>query len=67
MKEKALRDNKIMKVMKVNELRHFVGRTEKGELSYGIKKDQTGDDYQFYLDAVPVEKEQNDELIKMLA
>lgn len=63
--KRALQDNKIMKELGVNEIHHIVARTNKGELSIMLRKDEDSTQYRFVLDSVPVEDEKNDTL-KML-
>lgn len=60
---KAERDNQIMKLLKVGEIRHTICNTDKGEFSLSLTKDGTGNDYRFILDAVPVEPKLNKQLL----
>lgn len=57
------RDNTIMSIAKVNQLRHVLAHTDKGDLTVGLNKGQTDLEYAFFLDAVPMSKEQNKDLI----
>lgn len=59
----SIRDNKIMLLTKVNEIRHVLARTDKGELTVGLSKGQSDLMYQFYLDSIPYSLENNKELI----
>jgi 5'(3')-deoxyribonucleotidase len=56
-------DKAIMRILKIKELRHVLAHTSSGELCRCIRKDE--DEYFFTLDAVPVSKEQNEELKKI--
>ncbi len=56
---KAKRDNKIMGLLKVNQLFHNIANTDKGDLTLRIGLGGTGADYRFVLDAVPVSAENN--------
>lgn len=57
-------DHKIMEILGVNEIRHLIAHTSKGELTFMLR--QGGTEYQFVLDAVPVEKNANKELTDIL-
>lgn len=59
----SIRDNKIMLVTKVNEIRHVLARTDKGELTVGLSKGQSDLMYQFFLDSVPFSEAINKELL----
>lgn len=61
----AKRDNKLMKMLRVNEIRHVVCHTDKGDFCLMLAKDGTAKDYRFILDAVPAEPKLNTELIEM--
>ena len=63
--QKALRDNKIMKIMKVSELCHTIAKTDKGDLTLKLVYGQKGTDYQFVLDAVPFGDDDNKQLIDL--
>lgn len=54
------RDNQIMEILKVRQLRHPLGWTDKGEFSLLIRKGEK--DYTFMLDAVPLDEEQTKKL-----
>lgn len=60
--QRAIRDNDVMKVLKVEQLRHIVAHTNHGDLTLQLKKGQTEQDYIFVLDAVPCNAEQNKDL-----
>lgn len=55
-------DNKIMQLLGVNEIRHYIADTNKGQLTFQLRKGET--EYEFVLDAVPVEKELQKELME---
>lgn len=61
----AKQDNLAMKVLKVNELRHIICTTDKGDLSMMLRKGGGENDYRFILDAVPCEDKQNKELLQL--
>lgn len=65
METMALRDNRIMKVLKVSELAHDVAHTNRGQLVLKLVFGQTGKDYRFVLDAVPFSDEDNAQLIDL--
>lgn len=64
--QKALKDNKIMKILGVKEIRHHIAITDKGELTLMLRKDERAIDYRFVLDAVPLDDEKNGELKELL-
>ena len=57
-------DNKVMEILGTKEIRHAILSTDKGDLSLLIRKGETS--YTFVLDAVPVSKETNTELMELL-
>ena len=57
-------DNKIMQLLGVNVIRHYVADTNKGQLTFQLRKGET--EYEFVLDAVPVEKELQKELMDII-
>lgn len=59
----ARRDNKIMTLTKVNEIRHVLAHTDRGDLTVGLAKGLTDLEYRFYLDAVPFSVENNKQLL----
>lgn len=62
----ALRDNAVMRVLKVSELSHIVAQTDKGALTMKLRYKETGEDYRFVLDAVPVSDAENKEIMALL-
>lgn len=60
----AKKDNFIMNKLKVNEIRHMLAETNKGNLTLKLEKDGEAKDYRFVLDAVPFSDEDNTELLK---
>lgn len=62
---KAQRDNQLMKLLKVSEIRHVVCHTDKGDFSLMLKYGGKAKDYLFILDAVPVESKLNKELLEI--
>lgn len=62
---KAQRDNQLMRLLKVNEIRHIVCHTDKGDFCLALTKDGKDKDYRFILDAVPVESKLNKDLLKL--
>ncbi len=65
LKEKFKQDSAVMYVLKVDELSHILGQTDKGVLTLKITKGKSEKDYCFYLDAVPYPKETNDKLLEL--
>jgi len=57
-------DNELMRILKVNEIRHLIVSTDKGELCRVIRKGE--DNYHYTLDAVPLDKEKTAEVVKLL-
>lgn len=57
-------DHKIMELLEVTELRHFVAQTNKGELTLMLRKGETA--YRLVLDAVPVSQETHNILMPIL-
>lgn len=64
LKEKAVVDNQIMSLLKVETLAHQVATTNKGTLTLSLHKGGNENDYRFILDAVPLEDKTNKELIE---
>lgn len=62
LKEKIALDQKIIKLLKVTELRHHIAQTNLGPLDLIIRKDE--EEYQFLIDSTPLEKEKNDRLLQ---
>lgn len=65
LKEKAKQDNAIMRILKLGEVRHIVAHTDKGDLCLCLFKDGTDKDYRYLLDSVPVDSEQNQEMLDL--
>lgn len=65
LKQWAKTDNAIMKSLKISEIRHVVAFTSKGDLAIMLNFGEHEDMYQFVLDAVPVEKDINKQLLKL--
>ena len=63
LKLKAERDNQLMKLLKVSEIRHIICHTDKGDFALMLTRDSK--DYHFVLDAVPVDPKLNKELLKL--
>ncbi len=57
-------DNEVMKILKVNVIQRVVCHTDKGILTLQIRKGDTK--YHLVLDAVPLDKDDNKELMDML-
>jgi len=57
------RDQQIMKLLKISELRHHVANSNLGPIDLQIRYGE--DTYQFLLDATIVDKETNDRLLKL--
>ncbi len=55
---------KIIKLLKINDLSVMIGRTSHGDLMYKVPSEGEA---HFTLDAVPVEKEVQDELQKIVS
>ena len=58
-------DNKTMELLKVNQLRHPLGWTDKGEFTLLLRKGEK--EYTFMLDAVPIEEAVGKRLMKLLS
>lgn len=65
-KLQATKDNRIMKLLGVTELRHLVAHTNHGELTLMIRLGEDEASYRYVLDAVPVSDEVNGELKELL-
>lgn len=63
--KKAKIDNLAMTSLKLEEIRHVIAHTDKGDLCLMLRKGGSGRDYKFVLDAVPVEEEKNKELMSL--
>jgi hypothetical protein len=64
LQEKAIVDNQVMKLLKVNSIDHIIARTSLGDLTLRLQKDGTSEDYTFVLDSVVQNKEANQALLK---
>ena len=62
----ALRDNALMRVMKVTELSHIIAKTNLGDLVLKLVKGGKGADYVFVMDAVPFSDDDNKEIMALL-
>ncbi len=63
LKDKIKRDQAIMKVLKASRIRYEVCKTNLGPLDLAIN---FGDEqYQLFLDATPLDKEDNDKLLAL--
>lgn len=62
----AVRDNKVMAKLKIDAIYHDIASTNKGELRLHLAKGETGKDYRFVLDAVPLEEKKSKELMELL-
>lgn len=62
---KSQRDNQLIKLLKVNEIRHIVCHTDKGDFCLSLTKGGTEKDYKFVLDAVPTDTKLNKELLEI--
>jgi len=65
--QKALNDNRIMTVLRVKHISHDICQTSMGVLRLRLNKDETGKDYRFVLDSVPVSDENNKDLLELFA
>lgn len=61
--EKARQDNRLMKALKIGEIRHILANTDKGTLCLTLKSGGTIADYKFTLDAVPFSNKENKQLM----
>ncbi len=57
-------DSRIMELLKVSTINRIICSTDKGMLTLQIRKGDKG--YHLVLDAVPLDKEKNDELMSIL-
>lgn len=60
----AKKDNAVMRALKVEQIAHVIAETNHGTLTLKLTKGQTGKDYHFVLDSVPVTDEIQKELMK---
>jgi len=61
-KKKIELDQKIIKLLKVTEVRHKLAETNHGPLEIMIRKDE--ENYTFLMDSTPVDEETNAKLLK---
>lgn len=65
LKEMAKQDNMLMRALRLDEIRHILCHSDKGDIALMLRKEQTERDYRFVLDSVPVTDEKNKELTKI--
>lgn len=65
LKTKARRDNKVMRALKLSEIRHVIAHTSKGDLCLMLRFEGTERDYRFVLDAVPLSDKENKEMMEL--
>lgn len=64
MEEKIKKDLAIMRILKTKELRYNIGMTgERGSISLVITREDPT--YRFYVDAIPLEDEENEGMLKI--
>jgi hypothetical protein len=64
LEQKIKNDLAILRILKCKEIRYHIGTTDRNaSLDLQFLKDTQA--YQFYTDAAPVEKEENDALLKI--
>lgn len=64
LEQKIKKDLAIMKVLKSKELHYHIGKTDRGaSIDLVITKDNP--EYQFFVDAGPLEKEENEVMLKL--
>jgi len=56
-------DKELMRILKVSELRHLIATTNNGELNKVLRFNE--DEYFYTLDSVPLEKDKQEEVIKL--
>lgn len=61
----AMRDNAVMRVLKVTDISHVIANTSGGSLVLKLPFKGTGNDYKFVLDAVPYSDKENKELMAL--
>lgn len=64
MDKKIKNDTRICKLLKTKELRYHIGMTDKHQ-SIDLVFNLENQDYNFFVDATPLEKEQNDIVLKI--
>lgn len=62
----AKKDNRVMSLLKLDEVRHVLLESDKGTLSLKLAKGGASFDYVFVLDAIPVESKYFKELFSLL-
>lgn len=62
----SAKDNKVMKLLGLTEIRHVIAHTNKGELTLMLHKGESAQNYRYVLDAVPTDDEVNDQLKELL-
>ena len=62
-KAKIAKDTKIMKILKVSEIRYHIGSTNLGPIDLMLRYGES--DYHFLLDSTPIEKEENDKMLEI--
>lgn len=64
LEEKIKKDLAIMRILKTKELRYHIGMTDRNaSIDLVIQKDTP--EYHFYIDAAPLDKEENDAMLKI--
>lgn len=63
LQKKLKTDERIMKLLKVSEIRYHIGTTNLGPIDLMLRYGEQ--DYHFLLDSTPLEKERNDEMLKI--
>jgi len=56
-------DNELMRILKVSEIRHLIATTNNGQLFKVLRFGEI--EYHYTLDAVPLNKEKTEEIIKL--
>ena len=65
LKEMAKQDNMLMRALRLDEIRHILCHSDKGDIALMLRKGETERDYRFVVDSVPVDDEKNKELTKI--
>lgn len=63
---KAKVDNAIMRMLKLSNIRHVIAHTSRGDLCLNLPFEGTWKDYRFFLDAVPLEDEENERFMNIV-
>lgn len=61
---KIKNDQRIIKALKCEEIKYHIGRTDRGA-SIDLMVKKGSEEYRFFVDAAPVDDEQNEQLIKL--